>query len=201
MPWTGQDAARQREQFVVRATSRYQSFKELCGFFGISRTTGYRWVSRYEELGTLRDLGERSRHPHRIPNRTAPAIELKVLDLRDRAGCGAKRLAALLREQNIRLAASTVHNILLRYKRIGRDSSDWAAAWMIQVLLADDPLPQLQRDFPNAVDLSQFAHLLGAGSGCGELKADTCEGNSEILAASPEGGHSVFQPLRDWRNR
>lgn len=164
MPWTGQDVARQREQFVVKASSRTQPFKELCGSFGISRTTGYHWVRRYEELGTLRDLGERSRRPHLIPNRTAPDIEFKILDLRDRAGWGARKLAALLRQQNVRLAASTVNGILRRYKRIGIDNSDWAPAWLVQVLLADDPLPQLQREFPNAVDLVQLAHLLGAGS-------------------------------------
>src|SRR5450759_177420 len=79
MPWTGQDVAGQREQFVVRATSRNQPFKELCGFFGISRTTGYLWVSRYQGLGNLRDLGEQSRRPHQIPNRTPSDIELKVL--------------------------------------------------------------------------------------------------------------------------
>ena len=162
MPWTGPDVAGQREQFVVRATNRNQPFKELCGLFGISRTTGYRWVGRYQGLGNLRDLGERSRRPHQIPNRTPPDIELKVLDLRARVGCGARRLASLLRQQNIRLAVSTVHNILRRYKRIGTDSSNWAA-WMIQVLLADDPLQQLLREFSHAVDLSQLAHLLSAG--------------------------------------
>ena len=88
MPWTGQDVAGQREQFVVRATSRSQPFKELCGYFGISRTTGYRWVSRYQGLGNLRDLGELSRRPHQIPNRTAQDIELKVLDLRARSQAG-----------------------------------------------------------------------------------------------------------------
>jgi transposase len=34
---------------------------------------------------------------------------------------------------------------------------------MIQVLLADDPLPQLQQEFPNAVDLSRLAHFISAG--------------------------------------
>jgi transposase len=162
MPWTGPDVAGQREQFVVRATSRDQPFKELCGFFGISRTTGYHWLSRYEELGNLRDLGERSRRPHQIPNRTAPDIELKVLDLRARAGWGARRLATSLRQQNIRLAASTIHDILRRHKRIGMENPNWAA-WMIQLLLADDPLPQLLREFPTAVDLSKLAHLLSVG--------------------------------------
>ena len=84
MPWAGQDITGQREQFVVKATSRNQPFKEICGFYGISRTTGYKWVSRYEELGNLRDLKERSRRPHQVPNKTVPDIEWRVLALRDR---------------------------------------------------------------------------------------------------------------------
>ena len=162
MPWTGQDIAGQREQFVVRATSRNQPFKEVCGFFGISRTTGYKWVSRYVELGNLRDLKERSRRPHQVPNKTAPDIERKVLAIRDHVGWGARRLAAVLRPQNIQLAASTVHDILRRNKRIGIGNSNWAA-WMIQLLLADDPLPQLQREFPNAIELSGLSHYISAG--------------------------------------
>jgi transposase len=162
MPWTGLNVAEQREQFVVRATLQNQPFKKLCGFFGISRTTGYRWVSRYEKLGNLRDLAERSRRPHRSPNRTATDIERKVLELRARTGWGARRLAALLRQQNIQLAASTVHCILRRHKRIGIENPTWAA-WMIQVLLADDSLPLLQREFPNAVELSHLAHFISAG--------------------------------------
>ncbi|MGC1687235.1 MAG: IS630 family transposase [Candidatus Acidiferrales bacterium] len=162
MPWTGQDVAGQRVRFVVRAVSRNQPFKQVCGLFGISRTTGYRWVSRYVEVGNLRDLKERSRRPHQVPNKTALEIERKVLALRDRVGWGAKRLAAVLRQKNIELAASTVHSILRRNKRIGIENPDWAA-WMIQVLLADDPLPQLQREFPNALELSRLSHFISAG--------------------------------------
>jgi transposase len=162
MPWTGPDVAEQREQFVVRATRRNQPFKELCASFGISRTTGYRWISRYEEFGRLRALTERSRRPHRSPNRTTADVEHKVLELRARVGGGARRLVALLRQQNVQLAASTVHRILQRHKRIGTENSRWAG-WIIQVLLADDPLPQLHREFPNAVELSRLAHFISAG--------------------------------------
>ena len=162
MPWTGQDITEQRKQFVVRATSRNGPFKEICGFFGISRRTGYKWVSRYEELGNLRDLKERSRRPHQVPNKTTPDIEGNLLALRDHAGWGARRLAAALRHQNIQLAKSTVHNILRRNKRIQVENSNWAA-WIIQVLLANDPLPQLQREFPNAIELSHLAHFISDG--------------------------------------
>ena len=162
MPWTGQNITEQREQFVVRATSRNQPFKEICGFFGISRTTGYKWVSRYEDLGNLRDLKERSRRPHQVPNKTTQETEGNVLALRDHLGWGARRLAAALRRQNIQLAASTVHSILRRNKRVGVENSNWPP-WMIQVLLANDPLPQLQREFPNAIELSCLAHFTSAG--------------------------------------
>jgi transposase len=168
MTWRGQNVASQREQFVVRATNRIQPFKDLCRFFGISRTTGYRWVRRYEELGNLRNLAELSRRPHQIPNKTAPDIEGKVLELRARVGWGPRKLAALLKQQNIRLAASTIQRILGRHKRIATESFNWAA-WMMQVLLADDSLPQLQREFPNAVDLPALARFIRAGK-LGERK-------------------------------
>jgi transposase len=89
MPWTEQDITEQREQFVVSATHRNQPFKVICGLFGISRRTGYKWVNRYQEVGSLRDLKERSRRPHQVPNKTTPDIEDNVLALRDHVGWGA----------------------------------------------------------------------------------------------------------------
>jgi transposase len=58
MPWTTPHVKEQREQFVIRAKNRKECFKNLCESFGISRTTGYLWVNRYERLGNLRDLSE-----------------------------------------------------------------------------------------------------------------------------------------------
>ena len=208
MPWAGQDITERREQFVVRATSRNQPFKEVCGLFGISRTTGYKWVSRYQEVGNLRDLKERSRRPHQVPNKTTPDIEDNVLALRDHVGWGARRLVAALRRQNIQLAASTVHSILRRNKRVGVENSNWAP-WMIQVLLANDPLPQLQREFPNSIELSCLAHFISAGklrerkkamAVVASLKRIPVRVTAKMPADSPKGGHSVFQSLRDRRN-
>jgi transposase len=162
MPWILPHVTTQRDQFVVRAASRNLRFKQLCESFGISRTTGYLWVNRYEELGHLRELAERSRKPHHSPNKTPDDIERKVLELRASVGWGARRLVALLRQQNVKLAASTVHRILQRHERIGMDNSHWAA-WIMEVLLADDPLPQLQREFPSAAELPRLAHFISAG--------------------------------------
>ena len=117
------------------------------------------WVNRYEELGHLRELAERSRKPHHRPNKTPDDIERKFLELRASVGWGARRLVALLRQQNVKLAASTVHRILQRHERVGMDNSHWAA-WIMEVLLADDPLPQLQRELPSAAELPRLAHFI-----------------------------------------
>src|SRR5260370_37856613 len=97
MPWTQPNVREQREQFVIRAKNKNESFKNLCQSFGISRTTGYLWVNRYRRLGNLRDLSELGRHPHHIPNKTGADIGKKVLQGMDGSRCGARSLAAALR--------------------------------------------------------------------------------------------------------
>jgi transposase len=54
---------------------------ELCRQFGISRITGYKWVSRYEEggAGALRD---RSHAPRNHPSQVPEAVEEAVLTAR-----------------------------------------------------------------------------------------------------------------------
>lgn len=47
---------------------------ELCGRFGVSRKTGYKWLRRFQEEG-LRGLVDRPRRPEHSPHRTDPALE------------------------------------------------------------------------------------------------------------------------------
>src|SRR5215469_2618699 len=68
-----------RHSSLLEPLAENQPFKKICGLFGISRTTGYEWVSRYQEVGNLRELKERSRRPHQVPNKTRPDIEGNVL--------------------------------------------------------------------------------------------------------------------------
>jgi transposase InsO family protein len=51
-----------REQFVKAALSKAESFTKLCGRFGISRMSGYRWVAHFEAGGRA-DLADRARGP------------------------------------------------------------------------------------------------------------------------------------------
>ena len=81
MPWKVASAMSQREEFVALAQSEGVNMSELCLRSGISRKTGYKWLSRYLEAGeqSLDDLPKR---PHHSPNRTGAEMEQLVVDLR-----------------------------------------------------------------------------------------------------------------------
>ena len=71
----------QKREFVVFATAEGANVRELCRRFGVSPTTGYKWLDRYQREG-LAGLAERSRRPQSSPLRTAAAVEAKVLEAR-----------------------------------------------------------------------------------------------------------------------
>ena len=117
----------QRVAFAVSALRGEKPLRELCAEFGISRPTGYLWLSRYREHG-VEGIAERSRRPRRSPSQTAWMAERRVVDLRLRyPDWGARKLQAVLAEQGLRLTASTVHRILLRYDLV-REQDRHAAA-------------------------------------------------------------------------
>ena len=78
MPWKEVGVKDQRISFVARAWGGKESVGDLCQEYGISRPTGYLWVKRFREAGSFQALGERSRRPHRSPNRTPDELEQKV---------------------------------------------------------------------------------------------------------------------------
>jgi transposase InsO family protein len=101
-------------RFVVCASRREKAMQQLCEEFEISRPTGYQWLRRYQ-AGGIAGVVEKSRRPHRSPERTAEEIEQRVVELREqRPDWGARKLQVLLREEKIDLPVITVHRILLR---------------------------------------------------------------------------------------
>jgi transposase InsO family protein len=76
---------------------------------GISRATVHKWLRRYVEGGDAA-LADRSSRPRRMPNRTAPKVENKVLAARRRRKRGAVVLAA-----DLGMNPSTVGRILARH--------------------------------------------------------------------------------------
>ena len=76
---------------------------------GISRSTVYKWLRRYDQGGEAA-LADRSSRPIRMPHRTPQRVEHKVLAARRRRKRGAVVLAA-----ELGLNPSTVGRILARY--------------------------------------------------------------------------------------
>ncbi|MGB8543687.1 MAG: IS481 family transposase [Candidatus Acidiferrales bacterium] len=116
------DVDEQRMQFVIRAISGKERMTALCREFGISRPTGYLWRRRYRQADSLTQVSERSRRPHRSPQRTTAGKEQRVVILRQQTGWGAKKLRVLLHEEEIPLAVRTIHRILERHGLVREDA-------------------------------------------------------------------------------
>ncbi|WP_035642102.1 IS481 family transposase, partial [Bradyrhizobium sp. ORS 375] len=108
----------QRREFVMLAKQEGANRRQLCRQFGISPQTGYKWIERSDAGDTT--LADRSRRPHRSPERTAAATEQQIVALRDaHPAWGARKLARRLERDGQAIpAVSTVHSILRRYGRV-----------------------------------------------------------------------------------
>jgi transposase-like protein len=67
-----------RLEFVMLASVEGANIRQLCRRFGISPTTGYKWLERWQTAGTM-GLLEQSRRPHSSPARSAAVTEQAVL--------------------------------------------------------------------------------------------------------------------------
>lgn len=116
MPWRKCDPVSERLDFVRLAEAGSVPFKELCGRFGVSRTTGYEWWRRWRAEGEA-GLVDRSRRPHSSPSQTPVELEEAVVALRDEHPVwgGRKINRLLVNEGHDRVPApSTVTGILRR---------------------------------------------------------------------------------------
>lgn len=113
----------QRWNFVDAVRSGQWSVSELCARFGISRTTGYKWLARSADDASWAAFRDRSRRPNRCPHRTAVALEAQLLALRARYGWGAKKLLQVLarRHAGPLPARSTVNAILDRHGKLRKN--------------------------------------------------------------------------------
>ena len=73
MSWKGVTVMDQRVRFISEYLNQYFPFSELCNQFEISRKTGYKWVKRYREHGSL-GLADRLRKPRHCPHKTEGKI-------------------------------------------------------------------------------------------------------------------------------
>jgi len=126
MPWRQTQPMDERVCFVFAFESGYFSMSELCSEYGVSRKTGYKWLTRFRE-GGVAALAERSRTPHSCSHRMSEEMAaLFVAERGKHPHWGARKLLervsksspeALqqLLEQGERLpAASTIGEALKR---------------------------------------------------------------------------------------
>ncbi len=149
MPWKGVATVFDVRLSFVRHVLGGTPLAELCRQYGVSRKTGYKWLSRYRRFGSS-GLRDRSRRPHHSPQRTETTIEQAIVAVHDRYHWGAAKIRAhLTRTTSLAIpSVTTVHAILKRNARVHE---------------VPTPTPPLQRfEAPGANQLWQMdfkAHL------------------------------------------
>lgn len=141
-----------REEFCRLALLPDSKLSVLCRRFGISRKTGYKWLSRFEAGESCQD---RSRRPQRFREPTSAAMEGLVLELRDRhPAWGGRKLRRRLLDlgQSAVPSASTITSILHRHGRIAPEESQKRGPWKRFERAAPNELWQMdfKGDFPTA---------------------------------------------------
>jgi transposase InsO family protein len=175
-----------REEFVVLARADGANVRELCRRFGVSPTTGYKWLERHRAEGR-EGLLDRSRRPQTSPERTVAAMEERILGLRDKnPAWGGRKLRRRLVElgEVAPPSASTITEILRRHGRLDADHAAKHRAFIRFEHASPNDLWQMDfkghfamrrgRCHPLTVldDHSRFAVGLEA---CGDEQASTVE--------------------------
>lgn len=96
MPWKVTSAMTERHEFVLLASAEGANLRQLCRRFGISPTTGYKWLRRYRAAGAA-GLPDRSRRPGSSPRQTSAPAERAICALRrQHPAWGGRKLRARL---------------------------------------------------------------------------------------------------------
>lgn len=152
MPWQEVSTMVLRDEFTALARQPGANVRQLCRRFGISPTTGYKWLERARRGEPLSD---RSRRPQVTPMRCGPEVEARIVALRTQhPAWGARKLARRLEVLGHPMpAVSTVHAVLQRHGLILPAASRAAQAWQ----RFEHPAPNdlWQMDFKGHVPLQQ----------------------------------------------
>ena len=117
MPFRECSIVSQREEFCRFARMPDANVRELCRRAGVSPQTGYKWLARYDQAGSV-GLVDRSRRPHCSPERTALVVEAQVLAVRTaHPAWGGRKIRRILEREGLASppSASTITAILRRH--------------------------------------------------------------------------------------
>jgi len=122
MSWKEVSIVSQRVQFYNLWQQGKVNMTELCKQFGISRKTGYKWLSRAKE-GKENWFLDCSRKPHSSPIKIAKKLENKIVRLRKKyPDWGGRKLKRLLKNQGEKKipSSSTITAVLKRHNLIDK---------------------------------------------------------------------------------
>src|SRR5262249_3009184 len=117
MAWKDSTVMEQREEFVIQASKEGTNFSMLCEHYGISRETGYKWLSRYREEGS-KGLEDRSHARHHQPLASSEEMCAQIIKVRERhTSWGGRKIKDYLEDEGVLEvpSASTITSILRRH--------------------------------------------------------------------------------------
>jgi transposase len=140
------------QQAGVRAAARA---------FHCARNTVRKWLRRFQQAGKP-GLQPRSRAPQKIPHKTQPAVERKVLAARDQIPCfGPERLK---RAFDLPCSTGAIGRILHQHGRVrDRKKARKPARDLSQQKMAWPAFGRLQMDVKNLIDLPAYRPLIDFG--------------------------------------
>jgi transposase InsO family protein len=191
MPFKGCSVKSQREEFCSLGAVAGANVRLLCRRFGISPTTGYKWLEVYRRCGK-EGLVERSRRPLTSPLRSSAALEAQVLAVRaEHPAWGGRKIRKVLQTQGVEApAASTITEIIRRHGRLDGPGAGEARDWRRFEYEAPNELWQMDfkgwvaldrgRCHPLTVldDHSRYALEIGA---CGDEQGGTVKARLEAV--------------------
>lgn len=122
MPWECKTVEELRKEFIIEA-KKTNNFSSLCREFGITRKTGYKWMSRADNN---EELSDRSHARKNINNKTSSETEKLILSVREEnPGWGGKTIRQVLINQGYENlpCIKTFNNILKRNGCISSEES------------------------------------------------------------------------------
>lgn len=113
MPWRETCPVNERIRYVVAVRQGDLTVSEASRRFGVSRRTGYKWLSLAEEAG-LPNLRDRSRRPHCSPGQIPRELEERIVALRRDHGWAGRKISFLLAKEDLQVSHSTVDRVIRR---------------------------------------------------------------------------------------
>lgn len=127
MPFRGVSAM--KEEFCRLALQPRANIRSLCRGFGVSPTTGYKLLARFQSAGSA-GLAERPRRPHSSPERTSAAIEAEVLAVRaEHPAWGGRKIARVLHNSGLAAPAPSTITAILRRHGVPLGLSGTSRTW------------------------------------------------------------------------